>query len=252
MNIQDIKRIGYFDNIKLYGNIEPMYRSNGIGLYPGLSLEESMDLCNKPESYSVYKVHIDLIGEINSSTDKDIIDRLSLELKINLNKNGTTYKGLIGYVDILVIKGENLISNLDNNGRNEESLTKLANNTDEIELFISSLRMCDYLLHGDNYNIAIVDRVYIHKSFRRLGISSWIHNNIFELVKWFGIIKPDIIILEFGDFSNEAIGEFKLTKNGYNNMLRSMYFKLGYKKLSLIQRNIMGIYNPNILYKLAD
>lgn len=254
MNVQDIKRLGYFDDVAVDGWVDPMYRSNGILIYQDMGLSESMNFCNRQSSNAIAHLHIDIFG-IGNSNDTDNILCTRNNLGIYPDKYG---RYCIGYADILIIKNEHSISRgVENKGRNTQAVRDISKTPDEMNLYEAGLRIAKYASKykikdksfGD-INVAIVDRVYIHNKFRRLGINTWIHQNIEDLINTFGMLYPDIIVLVPGDFSNESEELFGMTKLEYNNMLRDMYTGYGYKDINIIEKWITKIYDKNILFKI--
>lgn len=254
MNVRDIKRLGYFDEVAIDGWIDPMYRSNGVLIYQDMGLSESMNFCNSQSSNALAHLHVDIFGIGNNNDTEDIlIARDSLGIRPDKYN-----RYCIGYANIVIIKNEQSISRgVENKGRDAQAISGVSKTPDEMSLYEVGLRIAKYASKYrvkdksfKDMTIAIIDRVYIHNRFRRLGINTWIHQNIEDIINTFGLLYPDVVVLVPGDFSNESEKMFRMTKLEYNEMLRNMYMKFGYKDINIIEKWITKIYDKNILFKI--
>lgn len=107
-----------------------------------------------------------------------------------------------------------------------------------------------YKLDRGEPAVAILNKLYIIDLFRENGISSWIHNNIFEIIHQLSTIFVSGAVLECGDFNREAKDKFNLTEEEYTYFLMEHYIKCGYRKITDLRAITSGVNNPFILYKI--
>ena len=244
MQTGKICSLGYFDRVIVDGFMVPMYRNRGIQVNNGESLAESIE--NNKQSYNqgIGKLRINIYGEVdkNSSSLEEEARMTETRSKLGLNptKLGLTTRYSIGFADLLILKDDySFPDNVTQKGKTIDDINKLAKGEDELKLMLKALEaQNDVMERGKVHdsNIAIVDRVYINREFRRCGISKWIHTNIKDIARVYGMIDIAAVLLMPGDFSHEATEVFGMTKNEYENMLKKHYKSLGYKTL---KENIM-------------
>lgn len=234
MLVSRIKNIGNFENIELNGIVNPIYNCNNIGLTDGDSLNEILTVTNQNKKVSLAKLKINLVGK--SDNDKETI--------------GFT----IAYTDIIILKGNYILSGIELNFNKDDAIVEICDSTDEINLCLFGI---DIAKHNkslcrsvDNVNIVGIHKVYVDENFRRLGISNWIHNNIRELIESFSMINPDIITLSYGDFANEAKDKFKLDSKSYCQFLHKMYKKIGYKDMTFFNKMTSCVNYSSMMYKI--
>ena len=239
--------------------MDPMYRSDGIVLHSNMSLVESMDFVNKPYSNIMAHIRVNILGECHTrpGNELDSIENARNTLGIQCVYSARIRKYIIGYIDILLIKGSYSIPNsFKDKSKDIKSFEGLTKSLDELEICLDSIQIAKYVYkrkllnkHYNDMNIAIVNRVYINPHFRRLGINTWIHQNLTAIVNSFGMVYPDITVLTYGDFSNEAGCYFNMSNDQYRSMLENLYKRYGYKELSMIDRKLSGVRMQDILFK---
>ena len=146
--------------------------------------------------------------------------------------------------DILILKSDLVFPvGITNTGKTKDDILKLAKGEDELQIMLKALEVQHNIIKSDNgidnYNIAILDRLYVHKAFRNCGISSWINNNIHDIIKVYGMIDIGAILLIPGDFSSEARNCFNMSNEEYVDMLIEHYKSVGYE---VVDDNIMCKY----------
>lgn len=99
----------------------------------------------------------------------------------------------------------------------------------------------EYNLDGTSM-LLIVDKVFVAESARCCGISEYIHTNLADISHVFIGVRPKLVILNCGDFSNEHV-RLHITESEYKNILRKHYASVGYKSLD-------GGVSPYVMWKL--
>ena len=259
MDVSKILRSGYFDHIRITGEFKPIYDSDGIDITSGDTFKNSVGDSAESFKNGVAQLKIYIIGESIPSEASSIVERMREDRKEAGLKCIETINGVdryvVAYMNILIIKGDNAITfGIEDNGKSTQSFEKLAKTADMLELMLSAFKLNKHIKsryrYTDDYiNIAIIEKVYVLPIFRRSGISEWLHNNIGDIINMFALVWPTGLILTYGDFSNEAETNFKMSTEHYNNMLYTHYKKLGYESIRKItQSNDIG--SANIMYKL--
>lgn len=233
LKVSLIKHIGEFDELFITSNISPLYNRNYLKLTDGYNLKETIQYGDYPGESMLATLKINIVGEK--------LDTSSM------------HKYTIGYAYITIVKGENITPNY-RRFENLDNIQLISKSVDEINLCNAGLNIAKHLnikgITKDNLSIAIINRVYINKEFRRLGINKWIHNNLEDIITNFALIHPDIVVLSYDDFANECNKNFGMTKDEYCKMLHTMYKKLGYKDLGIGQKISIKSKSSYIMFKI--
>jgi len=88
----------------------------------------------------------------------------------------------------------------------------------------------EYNLDGVSM-LLIVDKVYVAEAARRCGVSEYIHMNLADIAHVFIGVRPKLVVLNCGDFSNAhtALG---ISEIEYKHILRKHYESTGYKSVA--------------------
>lgn len=238
MNVNEILRRGYFDNLIVDGYMMPMYNNRGIQIENGQSLVDAIENNSQAYNQGVGKLRINIIGE---ATNNDPLDSLATydrhrEETLGLVKQsmGISDRYIIGYVDIFILKSDySFPDNITNKGKTEGDISKLAKCEDELELLLKAIEVQKEIIEEDNgvddCNIAIINKLFINKWFRQCGISSWVHANIGDITKVYGMVDVAAVLLMPGDFTNAAMKEFGMTNKQYTTLLVNHYKAEGYR-----------------------
>lgn len=240
MNVRKICGLGYFDRLIVDGYMIPIYNAKGIEIKSDESLKDAIETNKQVYYQGIGKLKINICGEtINSETYEEILrmrEHRENELMLKRNKLGTTDRYIIGYVDILILKSDYLFpEEISNKGKTVDDIIKLAKGENELKLLLKALEIQQEIIKKDNgiddCNIAILDKIYIDKEFRRCGIASWVHNNIGDISKIYGMIDIAAVLLTPGDFADEAEKVYNITTQSYTKILEEHYLQLGYKNI---------------------
>ena len=184
MNVSKICSLGYFDRFIIDGYTMPMFKSRGIAINDLENIKDSMSN-REDSSQCLGRIRINFIGEANFDMKDDQLlgMRFHRENVIGLSRTklGNVDRYNIGYADITIFKREYTIDKNYNDIKDE--LQKAARSEDEALLFSKALEIQYNNRQYKDCNIAIIDKVYIHKHFRGCGISKWFHNNILDIIK---------------------------------------------------------------------
>lgn len=231
--------LGYFDRVIADGFMIPMYNNRGIVINNDENLADCIN--NNKQSYNqgIGKLKLNIYGEVDTKESSDDEKRMletREQLGLRQTKLGLTTRYSIGFADILILKSDySFPENVVNKGKTEDDINKLAKGEDELKIMLQALKTQNDIIEKSDLNdcnIAIVDRVYVHREFRKCGISTWIHSNIGDITKVYGMIDIAAVLLIPGDFSNEAKSIFNMTKEQYEAFLKKHYKSLGYKPIS--------------------
>jgi hypothetical protein len=246
MNVDRICLVGYFDRVLIDGYAMPMYNTKGIAIESNETLVDAINTNTQSYAQGIGKVRITIYGEADFNPEDDQLLGMrwhrEQELKLTRTKIGNADRYAIAYVDLLILKSNySFPEEVKNRGKTSNDISKLAKSEDEYMLLTKALEIQkSTLMKKDNNendaNIAIVDRLYVNKEFRQCGISSWIHSNIGDIIKTFGMIDIASVILIPGDFSNEAQSQFGVSKDKYRDFLIKHYKEQGYK---FVDKHIM-------------
>lgn len=245
MLIREICRLGYFDKVVVDGYILPLYNDFGIEIKQDQSIISAIEENNQTFNQGIARLRINIAGESLNNDSPSEIARMRRHREKDLRLKGCNLgiidRYYIGYVDIFIVKSNNLLPKiLEHTGKSYEDIQKISNNDYELTMLLTAINIQHKLLKENKElnecNIAIVDKVYIQINFRRCGISSWIHNNLNDLIKVYGMIDTAAAIMLPGDFNNESKKWFNMTKEEYEQMLMQHYKNVGYKQ---IQNNIL-------------
>lgn len=259
MDVEKILRAGYFDRLKIDGVLKPVYNSTGTIILPNKSFKDSLNKSEEAFKHGVAHLKLSLIGECDTNicfTDLEHMreDRQNWGI-IKLPSNKTIDRYLVAYLEILILKSDYAIPyKIVANGKTEKDIEKLAKTNDTLEVFLAALELGEYIINKFSYsndwvNIAIIDKVYVQPIFRRSKISTWLHENIADIINMYSLVFPNGIILSYGDFSKEAESRFNMSRNTYNKMLLSHYKSMGYSNIGKLGLNGVDS-SSNILYKL--
>lgn len=238
MKVNRICSLGYFDKVIVDGYMMPMYNNKGIEIKNDEKLVESIE--NNEQSYNqgIGKLKLNIYGEVTPNKSSIDEEKRMANTRTNIGlssiKIGDKLRYSIGYADILILKSDySFPENITNKGKTIDDIHKLAKGEDELYIMTQALNIQNNIIAEDNgiddCNIAIIDRVYVNKEFRRCGISTWIHSNINDIAKIYGMIDIAAVLLIPGDFSNEADEAFNMSSKEYKEMLIKHYKTLGYK-----------------------
>lgn len=230
MRITEICEKGKFQAVYIEGFILPTYDNVGIEIKDGESLLESLE-GSKTCRQGISKLRLNIVGESTNNNQDNYREKLGLADRTI----GDTKRYCIGYVDIIIVKDKSItISNV------EQDAYNLAKSDDELELLTQAIKIKNEITKENeftlDYSVAIIDKIYINKYFRRMGIASWIHNNIKEVITTYGMVNISAVLLIPGDFTRKANKECNMSDKEYNNMLISHYMTLGY---TFISRSVM-------------
>ena len=250
LDIQRLKYIGEFDQIKIQGYVDLCYKQRGIEIKESnkfFDILKDTEIGNLIDAY-----RIEIIGESNLDewNQSEILrQRENRKLygiqPIQIGKSNVD-RYIIGYITILVIDTQkiNMKDLLDS-----QSLIRLDNGQNEIETMQFIQNYCSKLQKQLKFNrkpicIGLIDRMYVGRAFRGNGVGGWIIDNLKELIEFYSKQSIDTIMLEPGDFANEQENYFKMQRQKYvNEYLQGFYKQHGFKKYkqnkaeSLIENN---------------
>lgn len=98
----------------------------------------------------------------------------------------------------------------------------------------------EYNLDGVSM-LLLVDKVYVAECARRCGISEYLHTNLADIAHVFIGVRPKLVVLNCGDFSNEHT-RLGITEKDYKDILKKHYTRVGYQTL--------GGVSPYVMWKL--
>lgn len=238
MNTSKICSLGYFDRVLVDGYAMSMFNTRGIEIKNDETLVESINTNIQSYAQGVGKIRITVYGEsvFNLEDDKLLGMRWHREQELRLarTKVDNNDRYAIAYVDLLILKSDfSFPEMVRNRGKSLDDLARLAKSEDEYMLLSKALEIQRNMWAQNSdtcdCNIAIVDKLYVNKNFRQCGISKWIHNNILDIIKTYGMVDASAVLLIPGDFSNEAEQIFGMSKREYRDMLIKHYKDVGYK-----------------------
>ena len=259
MNKNKICSLGYFDRVIIDGYSMPMFSTKGIEIKGGDGFVDSINDSLQSFTHGVGKLRITIYGESTFNLEDDNLLGMrwhrEQELKLSRTKVDKNDRYAIAYVDILIFKSEfSFPERVINRGKSIDDLNKLAKSEDELMLLSKAMDMQRNIWHESggtaDCTIAIIDRVYVSKHFRKCGISKWVHMNIFDIIRTYGMVSASAVLLIPGDFNNEAEQIFSLSKKDYTDMLINHYKNTGYKfidkfimcKYPYVKKGILSIY----------
>lgn len=259
MEVNKICSLGYFDRVLVDGYTMSMFNTRGIEIKNEETLVDSINTNIQSYAQGVGKIRVTIYGESVFNLEDDNLLGMrwhrEQELKLSRTKVDNNDRYAIAYVDILILKSDfSFPDKVQNRGKSHDDIAKLARGEDEFMLLSKALDIQRTILAESNgmadCNIAIVDRVYVNKHFRKCGISRWIHLNILDIIKTYGVISASAVLLIPGDFSDEAEKIFGLSKKDYKDMLIKHYKNTGYKfidkhimcKYQYVKRHILSIH----------
>lgn len=259
MNVEKVLRAGYFDRLKIDGVLKPVYNSTGTTILHECTFKDSLNKSEEAFKHGVAHLKLSLIGECDRNIGFYELERMRKDRKSwNIPKlagDEQTDRYLVAYADMLILKSDYAIPyKVVANGKTEKDIEKLAKTNDALEVFLAALELGNSIIKKYKYpndwvNIAIVDKVYVLPIFRRCGISTWIHENIADIINMYSLVFPNGVILSYGDFSDESDKLFGMTRDAYKIMLRKHYESLGYEMIN--KAGLSGVPSiNNIMYKL--
>ena len=254
MNIQRLCHLGYFDRIILDGFMIPLYNAKGIAI-----TESSADFVTalysnaNNISQGIAQINISLYGETDNNEPPSEIHRMReyREDKLALERiqYGHQDRYCIAEMDLLVLKDDNyLAERIINVNKNDEDIAKSFKGETVLQLLNSAYEIQKRHEEKDKthqvYNVGVVKEVYVDKSFRRCGISTWFHQNLADIIKVYGMMDVLSVILTPGDFAHEC-SMYGMTASEYKEMLTEHYKSLGYSFIEgsydIMQRSLVPI-----------
>ena len=259
MDVNKILRCGYFDSIKITGKLKPIYDSNGIDITSGDTFKKSVGESAEAFKNGLAQLKVYVLGESTDDEPSNMLDymradRAAAGLRCIETVNGID-KYVIAYMNILIFKGDNAMTyGIEEKGKTAKAFEKVAKTSDMLDLMLSASQLSKHIQTNCTYtedfiNIAIIDKVYVLPIFRRSGISTWLHQNMADIINMFALVWPTGMVMSYGDFANESEINFKMSRDSYNKMLLTHYKKLGYDTIKKITQST-DICCTNILYKL--
>lgn len=259
MKVSKICSLGYFDRVIIDGYSMPMFSTKGIEVKNEEELVDSINSSLQSFTHGVGKLRVTIYGESTFNLEDDNLLGMrwhrEQELKLSRTKVDNNDRYAIAYVDLLIFKSEfSFPERVTSRGKSVDDLNKLAKSEDELMLLSKAMDMQRNIWYESggtaDCTIAIVDRVYVNKNFRKCGISKWVHMNIFDIIRTYSMLSASAVLLIPGDFSNEAEQVFNLSKKEYRDMLVKHYKDTGYKfidkfimcKYPYVKKNILSIY----------
>ena len=239
MDVEKILRTGYFDRVRIDGMLRPVYGSRGTVIIHNGTFKESLEKSEEAYKHGLAHLVVNIVGECDTNINFNDLefmrsDRLKQGI-IKLPSTRAVDRYSIAKLDIGILKSDCAIPfNLVNNGKTEDAIEKVSNTTDELELYLAALDFSKYITEKYGYssdwvNIAVVDKVYVAPTFRRSGISTWVHENLADIVNMYGLVYPTGIVMTYGDFAEEADKLFGMNKQEYSKFLINHYESLGYR-----------------------
>ena len=178
-------------------------------------------------------VRVDVEGESDFDAQRE-----KLGLKLSKSINGVT-RANIAYARFVVVKGyPSLPTELAVRRAgllNYISVFGLCPDPTETSLVTEALRLDIEMCKGD-YNLdgvsmlLVVDKVYVAEAARRCGVSEYIHTNLADLAHVFIGVRPKLVVLNCGDFSNTH-SNLGITEIEYKHKLRKHYERSGYNSV---------------------
>lgn len=258
LDIKNILRLGYFDRLKIDNELYPVYKSSGIEIQADSTFLDSADISLEAHKYGFSHLKLSIIGECDTNISFLELERMrddrSNNNLIQLKSTRSVDRYLVGYADLIILKSSySLPSELLSTGKTEYDIEKLAQTSDMLELMLSALELQKWISskHPDSKgSIVIVNKLYVYPIFRRNGISTWMHQNLSDMVNLYSLMYPSGIILTYGDFANEAKLVFGMTNQAYTKMLIRHYKCLGYKDKLGLGLGAPSNLSRNLLYKV--
>lgn len=235
MDINRIKHDGYFDNVLVDGFMMPLYNVRGIVIPDDKgNVISGLDATKTKVSQGVSKVCIKILGESDNTELPSEVSRMRehrYQLGLKRIGYGCRDRYYIAEVNLLILRdGSHLADGIINEGKSLVDFKKSFKNETTLQLLETAykLQKAKTLFKGEpTKNVGVVDTVLVHKAFRRCGISTWIHENIGDLIKIFGLVDVQAVVLIPGDFTNAA-AELEMSEKQYKDMLVQHYKKVGY------------------------
>lgn len=252
MNVGEICRLGFFDKVTISLQVEPVCL-NDIELFGECNFAACANSYGNSLDNSIMKVRINILGV--EDIHKQVITPDELTKRANRGANifkdgGNHHKSyLLAYADVLVImdvdRNKSIILDAFNGESDKQRLVSAA-----FSLQSRGANKAQSQANGFVRNhIAIIDRLYVFPAYRRCRISSWINNNLREILfSYVNVAVGDVLLIP-GDFSNESADKFDMTPREYSIMLNKHYETLGYKPFSeniLINRVSKATLSDNI------
>lgn len=232
MNVGEICRIGFFDKVTLGVQVEPVCVQD-IEIFGDSSFVACANSYGNCLDNSIMKVKIHILGveDIHRQmlTPDDLTRRANRGASVFKDGESKQKSYLLAYADIMIIMDvdRNKSAILDA-FKSEPDKQRLAGAAFSLQR--RGAHKVQSQANGFVRNhVAIVDRLYVYPAYRRCRISSWIHDNLREILfSYVNVAVGDIILIP-GDFSSEAADKFNMTPREYNTLLNKHYEKLGYK-----------------------
>lgn len=235
MDTVKIKQIGYFDRVCIKGELKNISSTDGIEIGNNKNLSEYN--CSSKE---LPKITINILGQSTDIADNDEVarireDRYKSGIKL-VSKDNNTENYIIALADIFILKGKEI-----------ENYT---HDKVDLENYVTATKLAHEIASKNkeevgNINVAIVDRVYTYSVFRNCGVSSWIHNNLIDIIKLYGLTDVNGIVLTYGDFTKQ-----ELKQSNYLEFLKDHYKSKGYNELNSYRKIRYHVFSKSIMYKI--
>lgn len=237
MLVKEICRIGYFDKVTIDGYLLPLYNNLGIEVKQEQTLVTAIEANSQAFNQGIARLRITIYGEASLEDSPVDINRMrrhrEKEMRLQRCNFGLFDRYPIAYMDVFIVKSDSLLPKyLNNTGKTYNDISKVSKTDYELEMLSKALELQEKIKkeHSElDTNIAIIDRIYVNENFRRCKISTWIHNNLQELINVYGMVTIGAALIVPGDFAAESITKFGMQKEEYEKMLLKHYSTMGYK-----------------------
>lgn len=252
-----IQSVGGFDRVFIDGSLLSMPPC-GITLRTSRSFEEALEESHLRE-IGLAKLRVNIVGEIDTKNpdieprDLEELRRKLSEQSLKVVKAGRFERYSIANVGITIVKGDDLFLNEDLlRLKSEVNLERIAQKGDEADLLIAATRLAKYI-EGiqklGSVSVAIIDKIYVYRAYRGYGIASWIHSNIWDIIKTFSLTVVRGILLSYSDYKFEA-GYYNVSTDEYVRNLHNHYLKNGYNDMTEVNAIREGLSVQRIMYKI--
>ena len=247
MDIAEICRRGYFDRVVIDGFVLPLYNDDGVEIKNEQTLMDGVEFNRSKYNHRISRLRLNIAGEDTREEKPSEVRRMRNHrvngLKMPCCDRVNCDRYYIGYVDIFIFKSDDLLpESIRNLGKTYEEMERISNNEYELKMMQSAIKLQSKIVKenrkSEKSSVAIIDKLYIHPIFRRCGISTWVHENIKDLILLYGLIDIGATIMMPADFNKESEKMFSMSRKDYEEMLIKHYRKLGYTR-----------FHQDVLYK---
>lgn len=220
-----------FNNLVMKVHSDNAKGASTIELKPCSSLIESIRLSENLCGLSICNLKACLYGEYTSS-----------------NYNESLIE--IGYIDLDIVKkaGSAAIEFPDSFEYMPHSIESCK---DDNTLY----RLCCDLYESNSdckkYGMAIMNRVFVTKEYRGLGIGGYLIDSIYDISLAYGMSDIAVSVLSIGDFSDAAY-ELGMTNKQYCKYLKEVYEKHGFEEYSSMKLGILPFPFGKVMIKCYD